>query len=114
MVNEQDGMVDAYKCQNCGDVVESLGSCPSCGENEMQPTRVPESELETEDDEAPASSADESTEPDTPDTGTTADSQQAETEAGTTAESQRRDRTRSDGRTGSDNGGLLAWLKSLF
>ncbi|MBX0287344.1 hypothetical protein [Haloarcula salinisoli] len=89
-------MVDAYKCQNCGDVVESLGSCPSCGENEMRPTRVPESELGT-DDEAATSNAAESAGTPTADTGTTADN-----------------RTERNGRTASDSGGLLAWLKSLF
>jgi len=92
-------MVDAYECQSCGTVMARPRNCPSCGGREMRPTRAPESELggdgETaRDDETGASSASE-----TEATG--------ETEH---AESQRRGDTRS----GTENSGLLAWLKSLF
>jgi len=94
-------MVDAYKCQSCGTVVERPQSCPSCGENGMQPTRVPESAL----DESDETAADDGTAAVSP--NGTGDTDTGETEHGG---SQRRGETRSEAR----NTGLLAWLKSLL
>lgn len=87
-------MVDAYKCQNCGEIVERPQNCPSCGENAMRPTRVPESELDAGDEQTRASDGD-ATADDEPGNGVTEDGAE-------------------DRRETTDGGGLLAWLKSLF
>ena len=35
-------MGDAFKCKDCGTVVETLQSCPSCGETAMRPIQSSE------------------------------------------------------------------------
>jgi len=90
-------MVDAFKCRNCGEIVERPQNCPSCGERAMQPTQVPESALHgaTADEQSADDGADERP----------SDESEA-TRGNDTAGSNRRD---SDG-----GGGLLSRLKSLF
>jgi len=83
-------MVDAYKCQNCGTVVERPQNCPECGENSMQPTRVPESELHEDDAN-----------------GTEATDTENRTESAD-------DPAESGQSTAESSDGLFAWLKSLF
>jgi hypothetical protein len=81
-------MVDVFKCRNCGEIVERPRNCPSCGESAMQPTQVPESELDGSEDEP------------------TADEGRAD-DSGTDGDGTAR-------RDQSEPSGLLGWLKSLF
>jgi len=102
-------MADAYKCQDCGTVVERPQRCPDCGEQAMRPVRVPDSELEdagqtqpSADEESPAADASDVSSAGEWDTRRTTDTESVERTKGTP------DRSRTD------SGGLLAWLKSLF
>lgn len=119
-------MGDAFKCKNCGTVVETLQSCPSCGETAMQPIQssgdtdvvsdIVESGTaagETESAAPEATDSDQSSEPATGtdatsngDAGETADSTGTET-----ASEGNRERT---GRDTDSSSGLLSWVKSLF
>jgi len=107
-------MVDAYKCQSCGTVVERAQSCPSCGEKGMRPTRVPGSALDGDDEGAgDEPTNDEPTTPNESEEAAAADSrpgdhsETGQRQADESGRSHRRERTAS-------SGGLLAWLKSLF
>ncbi|PSP60481.1 hypothetical protein BRC76_08145 [Halobacteriales archaeon QH_8_67_36] len=107
-------MVDAYKCQSCGTVVERPQSCPSCGEKGMRPTRVSESTLDEDDERAGnGPTNDEPTTSNEPEEAAATDSrpgdhsETGQSQADESGRSHRRERTAS-------SGGLLAWLKSLF
>lgn len=126
-------MGDAYKCTNCGTVVETPQSCPECGQKSMRPIQS------SPDASEPAATDDESTSADesvatTTDDGesstdesaatTTDDGESAKraaddesettstaTEPGDTVSTERRTRADREAESGS---GLLSWLKSLF
>ncbi|MDS0259429.1 transposase zinc-binding domain-containing protein [Haloarcula sp. S1CR25-12] len=97
-------MLDAYKCQSCGEVVERPRNCPSCGENAMRPTRVPESELSSADDATDANGGESTDGGEAP----------ADDHTGTSEGTATDGRPERRGRTDADSGGLRSWLRSLF
>jgi len=121
-------MGDAYKCKDCGTVVETLQSCPSCGESAMRPIQssaegdvmsditesgTVEGDTTEASSTARASEAEESTRAATESDGSPepapsdpSDSTEPDTTAG-----RNRERGKSASRSES---GLLSWLKSLF
>ena len=109
-------MGDAFKCKNCGTVVETPQSCPSCGETGMRPVQVPESVLDGDDGasdnestDAEAGDDESAAGPVTADSGPDDHSESSDRPADDDGGSHRRERERT-----SDSGGLVAWLKSLF
>ncbi len=119
-------MGDAFKCKNCGTVVETLQSCPSCGEAAMRPIQSSGDDDViadiTESGTAAGETDEESSEPAAPDGSPGPAADEAETspnaddaEPADTADpdtaSGRRETT---GRESRSESGLLSWLKSLF
>ncbi|MFC6757452.1 MULTISPECIES: FmdB family zinc ribbon protein [Haloarcula] len=119
-------MGDAFKCKNCGTVVETLQRCPSCGEAAMRPIQSSGDDDVIADITEPGATAGEtdgeSSEPAAPDGSLEPAPEEAETspnaddaEPADTADpgtaSGRRDTT---GRESGSESGLLSWLKSLF
>jgi|GEM_PF-2258871 predicted nucleic acid-binding Zn-ribbon protein len=101
-------MGDAFKCKNCGTVVETLQSCPSCGEAAMQP-------IQSSEDSDVVSDIGGASDTDASDTDESSTAEPNESEPAGTADpdtaSGRRDTT---GREPRSESGLLSWLKSLF
>ena len=114
-------MGDAFKCKNCGTVVETLQSCPSCGETAMQPiqssgdTGVVADVVEsgtadgTDDESSGAETA--ATDAGATSNGDTNGTAPADSTGTETASDGRQERT---SRETDSNSGLLSWLKSLF
>lgn len=97
-------MADAFKCRNCGTVVDSPQNCPDCGESAMSPVSrgdVTEEQSATEgDDDTSDVSEHTAAAEGSDDTSSTADHTAA-----------RETETREES---TDSGGLLYKLKSLF
>jgi len=93
-------MGDAFKCKNCGTVVETPQSCPSCGETAMRPIQLSEAEKAGNVEET-ASETDAST-------NATADTESETADEPDTASVRTRNRESQGG------SGLLSWLKSLL
>ena len=121
-------MGDAFKCKNCGTVVETLQSCPSCGEAAMRPIRSSgdsdagpgiEESATAEVGDADESSnteptdADESSNPEPSGTDESSNVEAVETDESSNDATPGRRRERS-GRKSRSESGLLSWLKSLF
>ena len=96
-------MGDAFKCKNCGTVVETPQSCPSCGETAMRPIQLSEAEKAGNVEET-ASETDAS--PNATDDGDSATAD--EPDEPDTASAPTRTREQDSG------SGLLSWLKSLL
>jgi len=122
-------MGDAFKCKNCGTVVETLQSCPSCGERAMQPIQssgdtdvvadIAQSGTAAEDagdgssngtdtDDASKTTA---TEADITSRGDATETDPAGSGDSETPSGRTRERA---GRNSRSESGLLSWLKSLF
>ena len=99
-------MGDAYKCKDCGTVVETLQSCPSCGESAMRPIQS-----SVEGDVMSDITESGTVEGDTTEASSTARSSEAEESTRAATESDGSPRGKSASRSES---GLLSWLKSLF
>jgi len=119
-------MGDAFKCKNCGTVVETIQSCPSCGQTAMRPIQSSgDSDVVSdivESTKTAASNTDDSDETETAESSASPESEAAETDS--SDETERNDADKPDtasarsqpttNRKPGSESGLLSWVKSLF